>query len=181
MHQLKESLVDTRFKIAIAHDLIAAAYMAAQALDAGSERSALSAITDATRDKLKAVVNHLDGGLATARWGRQAPTPVWFLRAACQGSASRRHVCGQVAGRALTPQHPQLGRTVPPAGRPGPWRGFRVGRLRGFRPRARGGRRTRVRKGVQADASRHTGGAYARAPLCACLHIGAADRTRCVR
>lgn len=67
MPKLKESLVDIRDEIATARDLIVAAYMASQALAAGSERSALSAVTNVARDQLQAVLNHLDNLLATAR------------------------------------------------------------------------------------------------------------------
>lgn len=67
MPELNESLVDIRDELASARDLIAATYMASQALGAGSERSALCAVSNAARERLEAALDRLDQVIAADR------------------------------------------------------------------------------------------------------------------
>lgn len=60
MPEAKETLIDIRDELASARDTIVAVYMACQALGAGSERSALCAISNVAREKLDVTLDRLD-------------------------------------------------------------------------------------------------------------------------
>ena len=63
-----EALVDVRDNLAVANNLVVAAWLAAQSPAIGAnERGALCAVTDAARDRLEAAIIALDGMLNVPR------------------------------------------------------------------------------------------------------------------